>query len=149
MMSSVYKIFVLCSLILLAGCLTKSHFPLELGKLDITSEKVSSHIYFAANSAELREQDFDIVERQIEWLEQHPDNFIVIIGFADNDYNMDAGFALGYQRAIAVKKYLVDNGISKLRVTVSSFGSKYKCSSSLCKEKGGRAIIVPQVRGLF
>ncbi|MFP3947189.1 MAG: OmpA family protein [Gemmatimonadota bacterium] len=89
-----------------------------------TSLRFSTPIHFAYDEAEIREQDYEFLDRFAAVAETYyPDATVTVEGFTDpagsDAYNME----LGERRADAVRSYLTeDAGLSADRVRAVSYG---------------------------
>lgn len=85
-------------------------------------------ITFGAGDASIAERDTAILRKLANWLHKHDDENIIIIGYADDDdgefQTRQAALQLGSQRALAIQKYLVSNGIRSWRITTTSYGKE-------------------------
>jgi len=81
-------------------------------------------IYFEFDRSTLTPQAKESLVGKAEWLKTHPDVRVLIEGHCDergtNEYNL----ALGDRRAERVRTFLVDLGVSSLRLDTISFGEE-------------------------
>jgi peptidoglycan-associated lipoprotein len=81
-------------------------------------------IHFEFDQYRILERDIPTLERVARWLNNNPDAKLLIEGHCDergtNEYNM----ALGEQRALAARRYLVGLGIDSDRLTTISYGEE-------------------------
>lgn len=82
------------------------------------------NIHFEFDRYEIRSSDEYVLQAVAEWLEENERINVLIEGHCDergtNEYNM----ALGEQRALAARRYLVGLGISSDRMTTISYGEE-------------------------
>ncbi|MBD3348723.1 MAG: peptidoglycan-associated lipoprotein Pal [Candidatus Eisenbacteria bacterium] len=82
------------------------------------------NIHFEFDRYDIRPVDEPILESIASWLEQHEDVKVLIEGHCDergtNEYNM----ALGEQRALAARRYLVSLGVEAQRLSTISYGEE-------------------------
>lgn len=82
------------------------------------------NIYFDFDEYSIRPGDEPVLNRVADWLGDHEDVRLLIEGHCDergtNEYNM----ALGEQRALAARRYLVGLGVSSDRMTTISYGEE-------------------------
>ena len=82
------------------------------------------NIHFDFDRYDIRPMDEPILEGIASWLEEHDGVKVLIEGHCDergtNEYNM----ALGEQRALAARRYLVGLGISSSRLSTISYGEE-------------------------
>jgi len=85
---------------------------------------MSDDIHFDFDSAVLVPAAQEILQSKATWLQDNPDNTVIIEGHCDergtNAYNL----ALGDRRAEAVKAFLEDLGIAASRMTTISYGEE-------------------------
>ncbi len=81
-------------------------------------------IHFEYDQYRIIDSDEPILEGIADWLKENPDTRVLIEGHCDergtNEYNM----ALGEQRALAARRYLVGLGIDSDRLTTISYGEE-------------------------
>lgn len=90
-----------------------------------------SQIYFERNSATLTDAARKTLDAQAEWLREYPEVHASLQGHADLLGTREHQFALGEQRAAAMKFYLVTRGIGPGRLTITSFGKQRPAALSL------------------
>ncbi len=98
---------------------------------DITAEALTARnrflnedIYFNYDSAELSAAARNILRAKAGWLQDHPDPRIIIEGHCDERGTSEYNLALGEQRAMSAKKYLISLGISPARMQTISYGEE-------------------------
>jgi peptidoglycan-associated lipoprotein len=81
-------------------------------------------IHFEYDQYGIRSQDEATLGRIASYLREHPETMVLIEGHCDergtNEYNM----ALGEQRALAARRYLVGLGVDSGRLTTISYGEE-------------------------
>jgi len=86
--------------------------------------KEFADIHFEYDRYNILDRDVATLEGVASWLRENPDSKILIEGHCDergtNEYNM----ALGEQRALAARRYLVGLGIDSGRLTTISYGEE-------------------------
>ena len=86
--------------------------------------KVFSDIHFEYDQYRVLDRDIYTLEGVAAWMKENPDARVLIEGHCDergtNEYNM----ALGEQRALAARRYLVGLGIDSGRLTTISYGEE-------------------------
>jgi len=91
--------------------------------IDLLS-KVFADISFEYDQYRVLDRDVPTLEGVAAWLRENPDARVLIEGHCDergtNEYNM----ALGEQRALAARRYLVGLGIDSGRLTTISYGEE-------------------------
>lgn len=100
--------------------------------------------FFAFDSSELSPAVMQDLDKAVEFFKYHPNTQIVIQGhtcsIATEQYNL----ALGEHRAEAIKKYLIDKGVSPDRIKTISYGEEkpaYDNSAESTRKKNRRAYI--------
>jgi peptidoglycan-associated lipoprotein len=81
-------------------------------------------VYFAFDSAILREPSRRVLSQQAAWLERNRDATVLIEGHADERGTREYNLALGARRAEAVRSYLVGLGVAPTRIDTISFGEE-------------------------
>jgi peptidoglycan-associated lipoprotein len=84
----------------------------------------NQNIHFDFDSAQLSSMAKLLIKEKAEWLGTNSAVAVVIEGHCDERGTTDYNIALGERRAIAVKNYLVNLGISGSRLTTVSFGEE-------------------------
>ena len=84
----------------------------------------NQNIHFDFDSAQLSSMAKLLIKEKAEWLGANSGVSAVIEGHCDEQGTTDYNIALGERRAIAVKNYLVNLGISGSRLTTVSFGEE-------------------------
>jgi outer membrane protein OmpA-like peptidoglycan-associated protein len=79
-------------------------------------------IYFDYNKADLRDDAAKILENAVSSLNKNPETSILITGNCDIRGSETYNEKLGKQRGEAVKKFMLDNGISENRIRIVSRG---------------------------
>ena len=65
-----------------------------------------------------------VLKNQAEWLKANPETTVVIEGHTDDRGTRDYNLALGERRAVAVKNYLISQGVDADRIQVISYGKE-------------------------
>ena len=81
-------------------------------------------IYFDFDKYTIKDTEKEKLAKNAEWLRKNPDVRILIEGHADERGEIEYNLALGEKRAISVKRYLVDFGISPDRISTISYGEE-------------------------
>jgi peptidoglycan-associated lipoprotein len=84
----------------------------------------NQNIHFEFDSAQLSSMAKLLIKEKAEWLAANSGVAVIIEGHCDERGTTDYNIALGERRAIAVKNYLVNLGISGSRLTTVSFGEE-------------------------
>jgi peptidoglycan-associated lipoprotein len=84
----------------------------------------NQNIHFDFDSAQLSSMAKLLIKEKAEWLGDNSGVAVIIEGHCDERGTTDYNIALGERRAISVKNYLVNLGISGSRLTTVSFGEE-------------------------
>ncbi len=83
-----------------------------------------SPVYFGLDSTVVAQGELGKIDEVVQHLSSHPDRVTVVEGNCDergsNEYNM----SLGENRAIIIRNYLVQSGISADRIQTRSYGEE-------------------------
>jgi peptidoglycan-associated lipoprotein len=105
------------------GDIPLDEVPEETVYVDVM-DKEFADIHFEYDQYRVLENDTATLEGIAGWLFENPDARILIEGHCDergtNEYNM----ALGEQRALAARRYLVGLGVDSGRLTTISYGEE-------------------------
>ncbi len=94
----------------------------EIIRVEQGSSYRPNGINFKTGSAAIKVESELILDLVVEWLNKNPDISIRINGHTDSQGGFDYNMKLSKNRAIAVKKYLVSQGISSARLFTEGFG---------------------------
>ena len=87
--------------------------------------------FFDYDSANIRQDAREALQKDADWLKNYPQARVTIEGHCDERGSTEYNLALGQRRANAVKEYLVSLGISADRLSTTSWGKeKPFCSES-------------------
>lgn len=78
-------------------------------------------VYFAYDSSSLSAEAKNVLARQVEWLQKHPERRVLIEGHCDERGTREYNLGLGERRADAAARYLTDH-ISGERIRTISYG---------------------------
>lgn len=93
-------------------------------RLDGDEIAIQEPIQFAASSAQILTQSFDVLDAVTEILLQHPELELVSVdGHTDKSGTPRVNLQLSRARAAAVVKWLVTHGVAAKRVTARGFGA--------------------------
>ena len=84
------------------------------------------NIHFFPNKDQILPSSYPELERLIDFLTENPRQAIKIVGHTNNNVFASARYLqqLSFNRAIAVKKYLVDHAVSAKRISCAGMGGK-------------------------
>lgn len=83
------------------------------------------NIYFERSESEVLPQSFTELGKLVQVLRDVPSLHIRVEGHSDNVGDKHLLLALSEDRAMAIKKYLVENGINPIRIETVGFGDAY------------------------
>ena len=90
---------------------------------------VFEDIYFDYDKSRIREVDYITLNRIGDWLDDNSSIVIMVEGHCDergsNEYNM----ALGEQRALSARRYIINRGVDSSRVHTVSYGEENPINS--------------------
>ena len=86
-------------------------------------------ILFDKGSYKLLPDAKDILMRKAQWLQKNPDVKVIVEGHTDETGTKEYNFALGDQRAGAVKSFLIEQGIESSRLIAVSYGNEQPIDS--------------------
>ncbi|MEX2513140.1 MAG: OmpA family protein [Cyclobacteriaceae bacterium] len=85
---------------------------------------VFENIFFDFDQSELKEESISSLKRLFNFLENHPDVSILIVGHTDNVGNAAYNDKLSKQRAERVSEYLITLGIASNRLETKGYGDQ-------------------------
>ncbi|MBN2190058.1 MAG: peptidoglycan-associated lipoprotein Pal [Candidatus Aureabacteria bacterium] len=89
-----------------------------------TLKSVFKDIYFQYDSSVILEDQRNILENIASWMKNHPQAAILVEGHCDERGSNEYNLALGEQRALSVRRYLVTLGVSSSRMHTVSYGEE-------------------------
>jgi cytochrome c553 len=93
---------------------------------------------FVAGSAKLKTKTVKALDEVVEFLGQHPEAKLELIGYSDSSGSAKKNKELSLARAVTVKKYLVKKGVASNRISTAGEGSANPIGDN--KTKIGRAM---------
>ncbi len=112
----------------------------------ITKTVILRGVTFKTASADLLEESYYVLEKIYNSLEAYPDVRVEVGGHTDNQGTGKYNLALSYDRAKAVRNYLIMRGIPANRLTAVGYGEKRPIASNKTPEgqnKNRRVELVP------
>jgi len=100
---------------------------------ELRAEKIKfmyEDIYFDKGSYKLRPDARDLLQRKAVWLQKNSDLKVIIEGHTDEAGSKEYNFALGDQRAGAVKSFLIGQGIPPSHLIAVSYGNEKPIGTS-------------------
>lgn len=99
---------------------------------------IFSDIQFDYNSSVIRQDARPQLEKIAEWLQGRRNTALMVEGHCDERGSKEYNLALGEQRALAVRKYLVGIGVNADRVYTVSYGEEKPISSGRGEDNWAR-----------
>jgi peptidoglycan-associated lipoprotein len=103
---------------------------------------VGDLVHFEEDSSALSGEARSILGRQASWLNRYPQYRVTIEGHADERGTREYNLALGARRAMAVKTFLVGQGVNAARLKTISYGKERPiavCDEPSCWTQNRRA----------
>jgi peptidoglycan-associated lipoprotein len=85
---------------------------------------VGDRIFFGYDQFDLTPEARGTVERQAQWMKTHQNVTVIVEGHCDERGTREYNLALGEKRAMAVRNYLIANGVAPNRVQTISYGKE-------------------------
>ena len=99
-------------------------------------------VYFSSDSTDLTPEAQQALVAQARWLQQYQSHTVTIDGHADERGTREYNIALGAKRAVSVKNFLTQQGVSSARVRTTSYGKERPvavCNDISCWSQNRRA----------
>jgi len=90
----------------------------------------SSGIQYGTGNAIIKPISYSVLNKVVKIMNDNLELELRVEGHTDNLGNNEANLALSKARALAVKKYLIENGIEDYRIMAEGFGSKRPIASN-------------------
>lgn len=120
----------------------------EAAESRLRAEKIKfmyEDVYFKKGRYSLDPEAQEILKRKAAWLLKNPELNVILEGHTDERGSKEYNFALGDQRAGAVKSFLIRQGIESPRLIAVSYGNERpidKSKTEKGKEKNRRVHFV-------
>lgn len=85
---------------------------------------VGDRVFFGYDQYDMSGEARSTVERQAQWLKQYGSVSVTVEGHADERGTREYNLALGEKRAMAVRNYLIANGVDPSRIQTISYGKE-------------------------
>jgi peptidoglycan-associated lipoprotein len=115
------------------------------GSVQEFNQTVGDRVFFDTDQTVLSPSAQRTLDKQAAWLNQYNKYSFTIEGHADERGTREYNFALGSQRAQAVRDYLAAKGVSASRMRTISYGKERPvavCDDISCWSQNRRAVIV-------
>jgi len=116
--------------------------PVTPGSSRDFTANVGDLVHFQEDSSALTGQAQATLRGQARWLNQYPQYAVIIEGHADERGTREYNLALGARRAMAVKGFLVRQGVNSARIRTISYGKERPiavCDEPRCWQQNRRA----------
>lgn len=107
--------------------------------------EVGDRVFFSSGSAELGSRARLVLAAQAAWLQRQPQADALIEGHADDPGSVEDNGTLARARAEAVRKRLIEEGVTADRLRISVLGRSYRvadCDGSECAAQNRRSVTV-------
>ena len=108
--------------------------PIEVVRIEPKVTIPLNNIFFDLEKSTLRPESFPELNRIVELLEEQPSIKVEISGHADATGTDEYNLRLSKNRAEKVSGYLIQKGISKDRITTTSYGESRPAATNATKE---------------
>jgi peptidoglycan-associated lipoprotein len=115
------------------------------GSVQEFNQIVGDRVFFDTDQTNLSPAAQATLDKQAVWLNRYNRYSFIIEGHADERGTREYNFALGAQRAQAVRDYLVAKGVSPARMRTISYGKERPvavCDDISCWSQNRRAVTV-------
>ena len=115
------------------------------GSAEEFTATVGDRVFFDTDSSELTFEARVTLDQQAAWLNQYPQNLILVEGHADERGTREYNLALGARRAAATRDYLTNKGVLRDRIKTISFGKERPvavCNDISCWSQNRRAVSI-------
>ena len=102
-------------------------------------------VYFEVDQSTLTGEAIATLNAQAEWLMTYQQFTATIEGHADERGTREYNLALGVRRAVAVRDYLIDQGVTADRIRTLTYGKERPaetCSNEFCWSVNRRAVTI-------
>ena len=84
--------------------------------------EAGDRVFYDFDKSSLSKESEATLERQANWLKNHPNRNLLIEGHCDERGTREYNLGLGERRADAAARYLTDHGVESTRIRTISFG---------------------------
>ncbi|MGF1621263.1 MAG: peptidoglycan-associated lipoprotein Pal [Rhodomicrobiaceae bacterium] len=112
--------------------------------------RVGDTVLFLTDSTTLTPEAQQILTTQAQWLNQYPQYRIIVEGHADERGTREYNIALGAQRAVSTRHFLIGRGVEAQRIRTLSYGKERPvavCPNISCWSQNRRAVTVVENPG--
>lgn len=91
---------------------------------DLVANAGADRVYFDLDAFELTPAAQQVLARQAQWFQSHPNIAITVEGHCDERGTREYNLALGERRANSVKNFLAGQGVAVSRLSTISYGKE-------------------------
>lgn len=119
----------------------------------VPQRDVFASVHFEYDSAELRNDDMQLVRSVADYLVKNPTHVLLVEGHCDERGTEEYNLSLGERRALAVAQALADLGVPEPRLYTQSYGEKIPVSEADTNEaraqnrRGEFVVFMPPAAG--
>ncbi|MBU1174820.1 MAG: OmpA family protein [Alphaproteobacteria bacterium] len=106
-------------------------------------EAAGDRVFFSQGSTRLSERARQILKKQAQWLKERRQVEVRVVGHSDDLGSPEDNMRLSHDRAVAVRKGLIANGVSPRRLHVFSLGKAQPiaiCTVETCAAQNRRVV---------
>ncbi len=115
------------------------------GSIAYFENLTGDRVYFEVDQSTLTGEAIATLDAQAEWLMTYQQFTATIEGHADERGTREYNLALGVRRAVAVRDYLISQGVTADRIRTLTYGKERPaetCSNEFCWSVNRRAVTV-------
>jgi peptidoglycan-associated lipoprotein len=86
--------------------------------------QIGDRVFFDFDKSEINGEGRETLDRQALWMKKYPAIKVIVEGHCDERGTREYNIALGERRAMAVKNYLVAEGVKAKRIKTVSYGKE-------------------------
>ncbi len=119
--------------------------PIMPGSSRDFAVNVGDRVFFENDSSNLTSEGQAVLRAQAGWLRQYPNYTILLEGHADERGTREYNIALGARRAMSVRSYLANQGVSSANMRTISYGKERPvatCDDISCWSQNRRVVTV-------
>jgi outer membrane protein OmpA-like peptidoglycan-associated protein len=106
-------------------------------------EAAGDRVFFDNGSTKLSSRATIVLKKQARWLNAHPNITVLIAGHADDQGSSHSNMRLSHDRAVVVREFLMQRGISGKRLHVFGHGKNHPiaiCDVRTCAAQNRRVV---------
>jgi outer membrane protein OmpA-like peptidoglycan-associated protein len=106
----------------------------KIAKMEVGEKLAFYNIYFVKSESVVLDRSYPALDILAEGMRSNAELYIRIEGHTDNVGNREDLMELSWQRAEAIKSYLVENGISASRIETVGFGPEFPIADNTTEQ---------------